>query len=639
MEHSDTQFPSAQPASLGELMKGIVLAERYRVDGVLGEGGMALVFEGHHLGLDRPIAIKVLKPEFVASAQVIARFEQEARAVSRLEHNGIVKMFDVGTADVPGLLTPIAYLVMERLRGAELSDVLREGGPIPAPQALEWMDALLDAIGHAHAREVVHRDLKPENIFINESPEARVLKLVDFGIAKMVQPSGTAPLTQMGMIFGTPPYMSPEQATGQTVDARTDLYSAGIIFYEMLSGHVPFDSADMMDILRMHVQDEPPRLPVPDEVAEVLDRLLAKDPDDRFASAAEARAAVRAAKVSLEGPKPAQAPTMPIIAVEHPPPTAPAPRSAPPVRAIALAAAGALALGLIGWAVATRDPEAEPESKADEESKEEPAAVAAKPAAAMRLPFTKPTAPQEELAPIDEALDAGKRSEARALLAQLLERFPDDPDVLWRAAMAEGKQRAASQKRAEYMRDAIEEEPSRLEDKTVGALVLRELARPTVPDPLIELVVDHGDPIEAGWTKALLGRPKDALSQTQRTRLIEATEPSDTWNPRAHRCLDLWQAPNTAAPCTVYGEALDAMKAAPHASYRKSLQYAPVPTEPGSEEESEACDGLEEERASTLEAMADAKGDANYVPADFKTKANKKGGKRRRGPLGRLFGR
>lgn len=233
-----------------------MLAERYRVDRVLGEGGMALVFEGHHLGLDRPIAIKVLKPAFVAEPQVRVRFEREARAVSRLEHPGIVQMYDVGTTELQPLLPPIAYLVMERLRGQELSDLLT--APLPPEEALRNLEAVLNAVEHAHSRGIVHRDLKPDNIFVCETAAGPQLKLVDFGIAKMVESSGAAPLTQMGMIFGTPPYMSPEQATGMPVDGRTDLYSAGIIFYEMLAGRLPFIADDMMKVLRMQVNASPP---------------------------------------------------------------------------------------------------------------------------------------------------------------------------------------------------------------------------------------------------------------------------------------------------------------------------------------------------------------------------------------------
>ena len=653
MENNDTQLPmTAKPATLAELMPGRVLAERYRVDAMLGEGGMAVVFEGHHLGLDRAIAVKVLKPEFVAAPQVLARFEQEARAVSRLEHPGIVKMFDVGTAEIPGVLMPIAYLVMERLRGAELSDVLRKDGPIPVLQALDWMEDLLAAIGHAHAREVVHRDLKPENIFINETPEGRVLKLVDFGIAKMVQPSGAAPLTQMGMIFGTPPYMSPEQATGQPVDARTDLYSAGIIFYEMLSGRVPFDAPDMMEILRKQVQDPPPPLPVAPVVGALLDRLLAKAPEDRYAAAGEALRAVKAAKKELEGPPPAPAsPTIPRLEVgpspaastvtEAPQPVSVAPigRRAPPMRTIGLAAGGSLALGLLLWA-ATGDSDAEATTATASGA---PAAVGSKtpaPEHPVRLPFTTPKAGAEALAPVDAALKEGKRNEARALLAQLLEDFPADPDVLWRAGLAEGKPDEASARRGEFMRDAIAAAPGRLDDAEVAALVLRELARSEVPSPFIDLVVEHGDPIEAGWTKALLGRPTGALPYAERARLIEAADPGDTWSPEVQRCLDVWQAPSTDEPCTVYASALDAMKGSPSARYRKTLQHAPVPTEPGSDESASACEGLEARRDALLETLSKLEGNDDYVPDDFRSKVGKKrGGGRRRGPLGRLFGR
>lgn len=633
-------------------MAGVVLAERYRIDGVLGEGGMAVVFDGHHLGLDRAIAIKVLRPEFVADAQIRARFEQEARAVSRLEHPGIVKMFDVGTAEVPGLLTPIAFLVMERLRGVELSDLLRDDGPAPADVALGWLEAMLAAITHAHARGVVHRDLKPENVFACENPGGgRVLKLVDFGIAKMVQPRGDEPLTQMGMIFGTPAYMSPEQATGQPVDGRTDLYSAGIILFEMLSGGVPFAAAEMMEVLRLQVREPAPKLPVAAPVAAILDRLLAKSPEDRYPDAQTALEAVREARGVLGESGPLQAPTAqssalaptlgtPTAAAIHEslePPATQAPRSPPaptapaihesigdapapvavtkapasavpepslPLHRGALLGAGVAAAAVLGLLASGTL------SRAGLSPEELEAAVS--------LPAAPTRAAPEALSSVDGKLEANERSAARGLLAPLLEAFPEDPAVAWRAALAQDNPRSESKARAELLLRAIRLDPNRLEDTSAQAFVLRELERAVVPEALLTLVLDHGEPMRDAWIKALLGDRRPALPHAQRHRLLDVLgEPADgAWDPIEHRCHDLWQAETTDRACTVYADTLDAMLSAPSVSYRRSLETVEVPVA-GPAEKAVACADLQARRNAVLESIAGTEGDPGFIPRDY----------------------
>jgi serine/threonine-protein kinase len=621
-------------------MPGVVLAGRYRVDSVLGEGGMALVFEGHHLGLDRAIAVKVLKPEFVSDRQILARFEREARAVSRLEHPGIVRMLDVGTADVPGIDTPLAFLVMERLRGAELSDVLRKEGPAAAPQALAWLEEMLGAIGHAHGRGIVHRDLKPENVFVCEPEEEGppVLKLVDFGIAKMVESSGGA-LTQVGMIFGTPGYMSPEQATGMPVDARTDLYSVGVMFYEMLSGRVPFAADDVMEVLRMHVREEPPSLPVAPAVAEILSRLLAKAPEDRYENALAALEAARAARATFAKAMAPVSPTVPRLDVPAADaPVLPQPASvgghAEPARrgviaitacVVALVGVGALALLRGDDTEAERAPVVEAVEPGDSPRTDVPSAAVARPWKAAH----------EALAEVDDALEAGNRGRARTLLGPLLASYPNDPAVVWRAALAEGRPERASERRAELMLSAIELDPEHMESSDAQALILRELARAEVPVALVDLALDHGAPIEAAWIRALLGRTRNALPYEQRHRLFARAASSDAWSPNEHLCLDLWQASDAPSPCETFSRALDAMEDAPSADFRRSLQSAPVPS-PGPSEDASACEDLADRRDALREAQRGALGDDTFVPADFATKARSKR-KRRRTRLRDLY--
>jgi serine/threonine protein kinase len=264
---------------------GSVIHDRYRVDELLGRGGMGAVFKGYHLNLQRAVAIKVLHPEVGRDAGMSARFTREGQSVSRLDHPNCVRVSDFGTTE-----GGVRYLVMELLAGEELQASL--GQPWAAARAIDVAMQILEGLDHAHQRGVVHRDLKPENVFMTVDHRGKSLvKLVDFGIAKLLDADASAaPLTREGMIFGTPRYMSPEQATGGKLDARTDLYAVGLLLYQMLAGHPPFRSDDAGALLRMHILAPPPELPssVPPALAAVVMKLLEKSRNDRPASAREA---------------------------------------------------------------------------------------------------------------------------------------------------------------------------------------------------------------------------------------------------------------------------------------------------------------------------------------------------------------
>jgi serine/threonine protein kinase len=270
---------------------GQIIGERYRIDALLGEGGMGAVFRATHLGLGRPVAVKVLHPRLSDDDHIAKRFDREALAVSKLDHPNCVQVIDFGTTR-----KGMKYLVMQLLEGKELRDLT--GVALPIEQVVYLGLQVLRALEHAHKRGLVHRDLKPENIFIVQDDDGNeVVKLVDFGIVKLLEDAPAERLTRMGMAFGTPTYMSPEQAAGGTIDARTDLYAVGVMLYELLTGVPPFQADEPGILMRMQILSDPPPLPetVPKAVADLVLRLLAKEPPDRYPDAREARRALAAA--------------------------------------------------------------------------------------------------------------------------------------------------------------------------------------------------------------------------------------------------------------------------------------------------------------------------------------------------------
>ncbi|HRI10959.1 MAG TPA: serine/threonine-protein kinase, partial [Nannocystaceae bacterium] len=272
-------------ASVHDLI-GTVIAGRYRIDKLLGEGGMGAVYRGFHLHLRRDFAIKVLHPDVTRDPEISRRFEREAQSAARLDHPNCIQVTEFGTTD-----DGIKYMVMQLLEGIELQDLVR--GPLELTRALDFIVQILSGLEHAHAKGVVHRDLKPQNVFVTRDASGKeLLKIVDFGIAKIVAGEGAGEqMTRAGLVFGTPLYMSPEQCLGVDVDGRTDLYSTGILLYFMLSGKLPFYGDDPVAVIRMQVSQEPPPLPpsVPADLAAIVRRLLAKQRDQRFPDAATAR--------------------------------------------------------------------------------------------------------------------------------------------------------------------------------------------------------------------------------------------------------------------------------------------------------------------------------------------------------------
>ncbi len=319
---------------------GEVIDKRYEITGVLGRGGMGSVYRAVHTKLKRPVAIKLLHPAIGRIAEMGKRFEREAFAAARLTHPNCVTVSDFGELDDGSL-----YLVMELLDGTSLEALLDEEERLSAPRALHIIGHVLRGLRHAHKAGIVHRDIKPANIvLVRRDGDAEFARILDFGIAKLLgeaaDEEGGEKLTQAGIAFGTPYYLSPEQAFGQPVDHRADLYSLSVLLFEMVTGVLPFDAEDKLQILAMHttadvpfLRDVAPDAQVPEEVEAIIRRGMAKKKADRFADADEYLAAVEQASAAVV--EQAQA-------SEEVPPVRPEPRGAHETNNTALAPTAAV---------------------------------------------------------------------------------------------------------------------------------------------------------------------------------------------------------------------------------------------------------------------------------------------------------
>ncbi|HEX8951595.1 MAG TPA: serine/threonine-protein kinase, partial [Polyangia bacterium] len=304
-----TALVDREPTSL----VGQVLADRYRIVRLLGEGGMGQVYEAQHLNINKRFAIKMLKPEVIGSAQSLQRFRQEAWAASSIGHEHIVEIDDFAT-----LPSGQVYLAMEFLDGQSLAERIRDGAPLSAEDAVAVVVAVGHGLAAAHDKGIVHRDMKPENIFLARKGGRVVAKILDFGIAKMTGGDEPSNLTRTGAIFGTPLYMSPEQAKGRPADARADVYALGVILYELLTGSVPFGGESSVEILSQHIgaRPVPPSQLAPERaIAPALEalvlRALEKEPDARFASMGDFVRELEAVAATLPRPDLAQLVTTP----------------------------------------------------------------------------------------------------------------------------------------------------------------------------------------------------------------------------------------------------------------------------------------------------------------------------------------
>ena len=261
MEYKDTSTLCPSDGSVleteGDALVGRTLAGKYRVEELVSEGGMGAVYRGTHILMDKTVALKVLHPALAADNIIVARFSREARAASRISHPHAISVTDFGESE-----DGIVFLVMEFLHGRTLKEVVKSTGPLPLTRVVEIMRQICGALEAAHAENVVHRDLKSENIMLLDVAEGDWVKVLDFGIAKIQEPAGQdAGLTAPDLIIGTPQYMSPEQCSQTSeIDARSDIYSLGVILYELLAGHVPFSGESPTAVMLKHLQEAPPDL-------------------------------------------------------------------------------------------------------------------------------------------------------------------------------------------------------------------------------------------------------------------------------------------------------------------------------------------------------------------------------------------
>jgi len=294
---------------------GTIIAGRYRILSRIAAGGMGVVYRAEQLFLKHQVVIKRLNPELTGHGPAVERFTREAQAAVRIDHPNVCRVLDCGISEDGAV-----YIAMELLEGQLLTDRIAEMGVLPLPEIVDIGTQLCDALERAHNLGIIHRDLKPDNVMLVARPDGKgdLAKIMDFGVAKLQHDADGKALTQAGMVFGTPKYMAAEQAAGEPLDTRADLYSLGVMLFEMATGHVPFDAPTIAGLLSKHLTEPAPALEqvaphllYPRPFRELVARCLVKDPAHRIQTAAEAAAALRACsglRASLVGPPPPRRP-------------------------------------------------------------------------------------------------------------------------------------------------------------------------------------------------------------------------------------------------------------------------------------------------------------------------------------------
>lgn len=304
-DNSTCPFDGAQlMRQLPDPMIGTRLPRNYRITGKLGRGAMSVVYAGIYEPLNQPVAIKLLKSHLVSDLPTFKRFQQEAKTAGALEHPNIVGIFDFGVTN-----QGVPYLIMELLQGESLAERFKRSKGLSVDAVISLFAQAADALFYTHERGIIHRDVKPSNILIVLEKGEATVKIVDFGIAKMQTCEGGSvqnELTGTGEVFGTPLYVSPEQAMGRTLDARADIYSLGCVMYEAIVGRPPFNAPTAFDVIRMQItepapplQDLRPDLTLPPSLVAAVERCMQKDPALRFQTMAELHAVLQQAQIEL----------------------------------------------------------------------------------------------------------------------------------------------------------------------------------------------------------------------------------------------------------------------------------------------------------------------------------------------------
>lgn len=617
---------------------GATIADKYRVDAVLGIGGMGAVYRCHHLGLLRDVAVKLLHANFMEDPNVSPRFDREAQSASRLEHPNCIRVTDYGTWTPPGEKSAVKYMVLELLEGADLSDYTTEA--MPPARAMELGVQVLRGLEHAHARGVIHRDLKPENVFVTRDHEGReLLKLVDFGLAKVLSGEGSdTSLTRTGMVFGTPHYMSPEQATGMPSDERTDIYAAGIMLWEFLSGRPPFVGDDPISIIRQQVSTPLPPLVAgtPEPLAQLIVEMTVKEPEQRRITAAEARRRLEGMqidpKVSLfmngatiaasGAPAGSQAGRSTVASLAAPI----AQRAADGAQQIGKAAqdmgakvglspravmgiSGTIGALVLVAVVAVMFSGGEGEADAG-------TAATGVDSPAMEVSVFSGVS-GSELEEVDKLIEAQDDAGAQAKLDALIREHPEVGALHLRRGLLFARQEGRVEDAIKAFDRALELEPDAIEDQKIFETVLRVIRDPKAGPGGLELALTRLDERVYPYLIEVVNRREGALGYKDRHRIL-ATLAEDEDSSLAvdqifNRTLDLWQADQSGKPCETYAQTLEAMEAAPDAYYVGSLVRSRPPdgVKVGSKTTSEtgkdtlvACPGLEKRRSELADAMA-----------------------------------
>ncbi len=602
---------SAATAKLHQDLRDLVghtFEGRYRMDALLGVGGMGAVFKGHHLGLHRDVAIKVLHPSIGRDPEISSRFDREAQSASRLDNPNCVAVMDYGTTE-----QGMKFMVMQLLEGGELTRLL--GRPLPAVRVLQLTAQIVRGLEHAHSQGVVHRDIKPENVFVTRDHDGKeVLKLVDFGIAKIVDGQGDGRSTRAGLVFGTPAYMSPEQAAGGAVDERADLYSVGILMYEMLSGHAPFQSDEPATLVRMQITADAGPLPsdVPPMVAAIVQRLLAKSREDRFQSAKELRETIETTvailgsdshsmeiRLNASGETPSvSAPRVDPLVVTRPPVRAPKRRF--------IVGLGAAAIGLTTlWLMVPAEEQSAPQPSSTEEAAEGSVA----PVAGDVLAPEPPRPDASLLAEIDRLLVLGAYDDADKLLASARDRFTKDAQLLWRHGRLLGKRKGKKAQALVAYADAIEGDPKLLDDKDFYAELYELLRNPTLRDDALDVALHQMGRYGHTFLLELVNNEKKPLAYDDRHRALDelARDPDNQAmiNHRLRRELDLKQSKQSLTACKAYADALTSIASQPDYYFYPLIDKTPVPTPTAANrEDAEVCAPLEPRRQELMAQLA-----------------------------------